>query len=988
MFQATTSGDPVVKPGDPAHSELMQRITSADPVERMPPADSKLSLSPAEVELFRRWIDQGAEYPSDKHWAFDAVKPVAVPQNGTAHPIDAFINARLAQEKSPPTAEAPRETLIRRLALDFTGLPPTLAEIDAYLADQSPEAFDKVVAHYLGAPAYGEQMATDWMDLARFADTYGYQSDADRDMSPWRDWVIRAFNENLPYNQFIEWQIAGDLFPKPTRDQYLATAFNRLHRQTNEGGSIEEEWRVEYVADRVHTLGTAFLGLTLECCRCHDHKYDPIRQTDYYKMFAFFNSIDESGLYAHFTRATPTPTLFLYEPGVEEQHAALLKTIAAKQAELTTLRESSRPEFEKWKAGSQGKIEPVAPSAAYPFDVVTAAASPNAVTGGPPAALAESPELVPGQVGQALQFSGDNSVVCRGAGAFHRTDPFSFSLWLKPTILNDRAVVFHRSRSWTDSGSRGYQLLLEQGRPSFALIHFYPGNAIEVRAKEPLPVGAWSHLTITYDGSSRSAGVALYLNGQPLVVETVHDHLYRDIQHRSEWGDSEVGGIELTLAGRFRDSGFKQGLVDEFQVWNRWLTPLEARLSSSAAVPAAGSESGSDDWLTQYLHRHDARYQVALAELQQARKAEDDLVTSVREIMVMRELPQPKPTFVLKRGQYTDPGERVEPGTPEGIFPFPADLPRNRLGLAKWLVDRRNPLTARVVVNRIWRMHFGRGLVATQEDFGSQGKSPTHPELLDWLAGWFMDHAWDIKAMHRLIVTSAAYRRLSHASAVMQQSDPENHLLARGPRHRLSAEQIRDSALAVSGLLAQRIGGPSVKPYQPAGLWEESGTHKSYAQDHGENLYRRSLYTFWRRTAPPPSMLTFDATSREVCTAKRDTTSTPLQALVLLNDPQYIEASRILAERLVKSSPTEIPNLIETAFRLITGRRPAEKEREILSKLHGQQLRWFIEHPADATKYLAIGEKKRDETLSAPDVAATAVLINALMNHDEFVVKR
>jgi hypothetical protein len=980
------TGKRAIAPGLPEQSEMVRRLTTSDEDDRMPPAASHLTVSADEIAVLRRWIEQGAEYKS--HWAFSPPREAAIPKlsSGSAmtNPIDAFVRVRLAQEGLSPAPEASRETLIRRLSFDLRGLPPSLAEIDAFVADPAPDAYEKLVDALLASPAYGERQARDWLDLARYADTYGYQNDVERDMSPWRDWVIQAFNENLPYDEFILWQLAGDLLPNPTHDQQLATAFNRLHRQTNEGGSIDEEFRTEYAADRVFTTGTAFLGLTMGCARCHDHKYDPITQKDYYRMFAFFNQSDESGLYSHFTMATPSPSMLLYSAGVEDRHRKLLEQIAAKERDLANLVTNSPPGFAAWLATADHSLPRPAPAASFLFETVTNNSTPDQQRTNHSAQLVDDPESVPGRIGKALKFSGDNSVICKGAGAFDRTNAFSFSLWLRPAELQERAVIFHRSRAWSDSGSRGYELVLEQGRPAFGLIHFWPGNAIKVRSPVPLPTNEWSHLTITYDGSSRADGIRLYRNGERLAVEIVRDQLFKGILHRKEWGDMEGNIVELTLASRFRDSGFRNGSIDEFEVFDRCLTPWEARILAGTASGAADRES----LLAYYLREKDESARAAFQELAKLRDQENRLINDVPEIMVMRDMATPRPTFVLKRGAYDAPGDPVEPGVPEQIFPFPKNLPRNRLGLAQWILDPQNPLTSRVAVNRAWRTHFGRGLVLTEEDFGTQGKLPTHPELLDWLARDFVTHGWDLKALHKQIVMSATYRQSSAVSAELLAKDPENRLLARGPRHRLPAEEIRDEALAVSGLLVSRVGGRSAKPYQPEGLWEEAGTGKHYTQDHGEGLYRRSLYTFWRRTAPPPSMLVFDAPSREVCTARRETTATPLQALVLLNDPQFVEASRALAERLVREADTNLTTRIERGFRLTTGRHPEPRESEILRQLYAEQLAMFEADPAATEKFLKTGEHPLDTSLPRPQVAATTVLASALINLDEFVTER
>jgi hypothetical protein len=981
------AGSKLIVPGKSSESELLRRITASDPDDLMPPPDSKLSLKPDEIALIRRWIDQGAEYMA--HWAFIPLQKTSPPEiedpdGFVRNPVDAFVLKRLLREKLKPSPEASRSTLIRRLSFDLRGLPPSPEEVSEFIADASPDAYEKLVGRFLDSPAYGEQMATAWLDLARYADTYGYQNDVERDMSAWRDWVIHAFNRNLPYNEFLTEQLAGDLLPEATRDQILATAFNRLHRQTNEGGSIEEEWRTEYVADRVNTMGTAFLGLSLECARCHDHKYDPITQKDYYRLFAFFNNIDESGLYAHFTRATPSPALLLYGEGAEEKHRFLKNQIAEAEAALALIEKEAGARFEKWIESGPPEIALPDPVSAYSFDEIEKNTTPNSVQPEKPAQLADAPEWVDGREGKALRFNGENSVACKEAGQFGRTDPFTIGFWLKRPDDAERVVVLHYSRSWTDSASRGYELLLEHGRPAFNLVHFWPGNAIGVRANDALPLNAWTHVTLTYDGSSRADGMRIFVNGKPAETEVVRDHLYKDIHHRKEWGDSDAGKIELTLAARFRDVGFKNGEIDELKIFNDALSPGEVRLLAGTAPEQPSREI----LLAYYLHRMDADYAAARTGLKRLRDEENSFVDDIPEIMVMREMAEKRPTHVLARGAYDAPGEPVEPSTPESIMPFAEELPRNRLGLAQWMTDPKNPLTARVAVNRIWQMHFGGGLVPTVEDFGNQGELPAHPELLDWLAGTFIESGWDVKALHRLIVSSATYRQSSAASAVLVAADPDNRLLARGPKHRLPAELIRDQALAASGLLTPAIGGPSVKPYQPAGLWEESGTGKTYRQDKGEKLYRRSLYTFWRRTAPPPSMLVFDAVSREVCTAQRQVTSTPLQSLVLLNDPQFVEAARVLAEKLVRQHESDVGGRIDRAFELLASRKPQNAERDILRRLYAEQLDYFKSHPGAAEKLLATGEHSRDENLPAEDVAATALIASALMNYDEFVMKR
>ena len=978
LFRTMGAGWAVVKPGDPAKSELVRRIFTDDIEEMMPPGVSNLSLTDDEKALLKRWVVEGAAW--EPHWSFAPVAPPPIPKprspaSGT-NPIDAFVRARLAEAGLSRSPRASPEVLLRRLAFNLTGLPPTPEELASFAADDASGAYERAVERYLDSPAYGERRAVDWLDLARYADTYGYQNDVERDMSPYRDWVIAAFNENLPYDRFLTAQLAGDLLPNATREQRIATAFNRLHRQTNEGGSIEEEFRTEYVVDRVNTFGTSMLGLTLECARCHDHKFDPITQRDYYSLFGFFNNIDESGLYSHFTNATPSPSLLLWPAGKERQHERLLAEIRAVESKLQHIAASARRLPRSSTARSDVRVP--APVAHLTFDPVTDKTTPDRVAG-QAAELKDAPE----PVGGALRFSGDNAVVHPGVRTMRRSDAFSLAIRLRPTEPQDRAIVLHQSRAWSDAGSRGFELTLDHGRPFFGLIHFWPGNAIAVRAVKPLPLDAWSHLVVTYDGSSRASGVGLYLDGRPLAVEVVRDRLYKDITYSKAAGDGVAEQPPFTIGARFRDSGFKNGLVDDLQVFATALTAVEASLAAGRQpLPSAGIEH--------FLVRHHQPYRDTVAELQRLRAAESALIQPVPEIMVMEEMRKVRPAYRLHRGAYDAPRELVPRDTPRSLPPFPAAQPRNRLGLARWLTDGRNPLAARVAVNRIWRQHFGRGLVATPEDFGSQGRRPTHPELLDFLANRFVESGWDVKALHRLIVGSDTFQQSSTPDTQTARTavDPDNELLARGPSRRLGAEEIRDAALAASGLMSRAIGGPSVKPYQPAGLWEQAGTGKTYKQDRGTNLYRRSLYTFVKRTSPPPSMIVFDAGSREVCTARREPTTTPLQALVLLNDPQFVEAARKLAERTMRRFRDDVGAQIRMASIALIGRAPDETEHRILMRLFAEQHAHFAARPADADGVLGVGESVLDGTRPRTELAAMTMVATALMNFDEFIVLR
>ena len=978
--------------GRPDESELIARIFSADADTLMPPPASKLSLNDSEKRKLRAWIDQGAEY--SQHWAFVPPKAIALPSvkqsEWCKNELDRFVLSQLERQGMHPSAEADRETLIRRVTLDLTGLPPTLAEIDAFVADREAGAFERVVDRLLQSEHYGERMAVEWLDVARYADTYGYQNDRYRAMWAWRDWVVQAFNKNLSYDQFITWQIAGDLMPDATREQILATAFNRNHRQTNEGGSVEEEFRAEYVADRVNTFGAAFLGLTLECCRCHDHKYDPLAQRDYYQLASFFNSIDESGLYSHFTDATPTPTLQLSTDQQVAELQSLRNQVAEQESKLRELVTSKQAAGKEWLAkltkSADVSLEGLIVGSIkanligdYPLETLEGNKVINRAKPDSPGATSENPMIDVGKVGNSLKLSGEDNVSFKTGGDFTKDQAFSISLWLNTPRHFDRAVIFHRSQAWTDSGSRGYELLLENGRLSVGLIHFYPGNAIRVVAQEPVPINVWQHVTITYDGSSRAAGVAIYVDGKLIAGKVIRDGLTKNIHD---------GGVkDLAVGQRFRDVGFKDGRVDEFKVFDRDLTAIEVeQLFASDTQVSLSAETLSDEAVASYyLRTQDADYKQELGKLRQHRDRLSEVNDPIQEIMVMRETTV-RPTYILARGAYDAPLEAVERDTPRSMLRMKPDWPKDRRGLALWLVDPQHPLTARVAVNRFWQAIFGTGLVTTAEDFGLQGAEPSNVELLDWLAKKFIESGWNVKQLQKQIVMSATYRQRSIPTRELLRDDPENRLLARGPSHRLTAEMIRDLALASSGLLVDTLGGPPVKPYQPEGLWEEKSGEK-YSRDEGAGSHRRSLYTFWKRTSPPPSMMSFDATSREVCTVRRQSTLTPLQMLVLLNDPQYVEAARGLAERGMRQSSLRTQQL-QFVFRSLTGRTPQINELQILILLFDEQLAEFIQQPEQSAKLLKVGDHPASSEFDANELAALTVVAEGLMTYDETIMNR
>lgn len=993
-------GESVIVPGKSAESEFVIRITSTDPEEVMPPKSANRDLSPQQIELLKRWIDQGAKWGT--HWAFQppqrhelpAVKQADWVRNG----IDRFILAKLEKEGLQPSPSASKTTLIRRLTFDLTGLPPTTAEIDAFLADQSPQAYERLVDRLLDSPRFGERMAVEWLDIARYADTHGYQMDRFRPVWPYRDWVIQAFNDNLPFDQFVTWQLAGDLLPNATKTQRLATAFNRLHMQNEEGGVVEEEFRVAYVTDRVNTMGTAFLGLTFECSRCHDHKYDPLTQKDFYSLFSFFQNIDESGQTSYFTAAMPVPTLLLSDDVTDGRLKELEQKIVQQRQAVDQQKAAEQPAFQTWLASRQQTPPALSPVAAFHFDKLEANKVENAVDAAKAGNAVEGPALVDGKVGKALALNGENGITFPGIGHFTRVDPFSLSLWLKTPSHAPRMVVAHHSRAPIDAGSRGYELLLEQGQVAVGLHYMWPGNSLKVKTKAAVPVNEWTHVTVTYDGSSQAAGLRIYLNGELAELEVVRDGLWKDITYGGE--------PDLAIGYRFRDNGFKGGEVDEFQVFNRELATLEARqlaghndLETAWKLAAdqlnAAQREGLFDY---YLAVVSPAMKTGRDALHAVRKEHNALINPIPEIMVMKELPQPKPAYVLKRGEYNAPGEAVTATTPAALPPFPADQPRNRLGLAKWLLDPQHPLTTRVTVNRYWQMLFGKGLVETSDNFGSQGAQPTHPGLLDWLALEFAEGSpagsasprrqWDVKQFLKLIVMSATYQQSSVATANLQSLDAGNQLLARGPAKKLTAEMLRDAALLTGGLLVEKVGGPSVKPYQPPGLWAIAMGQPHYDQGHGDDLHRRSLYTFWKRTVPHPAMVTFDAAERNVCIAKRQSTSTPLQALALLNDVQIVEAARFAAQRMLLEGGATDEARVAWLFRTICSRAATEKESQILVALVNEQRELFKANPTEATKLLAVGEAKNDAKLEAIELAAGTVLAEAIYNLDEAVMRR
>lgn len=977
--------------GSLRRSEMAHRIVSDDPDYAMPPPESNLVLSDYEVALLRKWIDQGAEWK--EHWAFIPPEKPSLPAVGDEswirNEIDQFVLSRLERESIAPSPEASKERLLRRVTFDLTGLPPTIEEIDAFLADEGEDAYEEVVDRLLTSTAYAERMAVDWMDISRYADSHGYHADGYRMMWPWRDWVIKAFDENMPYDEFIKLQLAGDLLPNATPEQKLATAFHRNHQMTAEGGIVDEEYRLEYVADRTNTTARAFMGLTMECARCHDHKFDPVTQKEYFQMSAFFNNVNEVGMTGDDGNAGPM--LLMFEDDEESRANAIRTEIEAleKRVEQRTNDKSSAiqrvanlPEVDLW----QGLI------AHYPLNKISEKETSNTVKGGQNASLSGEIDLVDGVIGKAANLDYDFDFIgLPDTGLFERYEPFSIALWIQPKKTEAYAALFgnahHKNTYW-----RGHEVFLDSlNRVNARLIHALPHNQIHVRTAKSVVVDDWNHVGITYDGSSKAAGIALYIDGKRQELEVVFDKLYKSIlpvngRYEKEERPLRVGKSYRAFSG---EDGIFTGYIDDIRVYDRRLTDYAMGALVNEAQPNTVALS---DLAVSFLVEADPEIQGIEADLKSLRKKYHELMEPIEEVMVMEEMEKPRDTYVLNRGSYDQPTEKVDPGTPAVVLAFQEDLPRNRLGLAEWLVDDDNPLTARVAVNRFWQMYFGRGIVETPADFGYQGALPEHPALLDWLATTFLESGWDVKALQRLIVTSATYRQSSKPRADLEEIDPLNRLLARATSQRLSAEMIRDNALAASGLLVQKVGGPSAKPYQPPGLWIEKGTFSAklltYEADKGEGLYRRSLYTFVKRTSPPPSMIAFDATDRSECTVERQTTSTPLQSLILMNDPQFVEAGRILAERMQKEGGADLDSQITLGFRALTGRHPTSQEVAIFTELYESELSRFGGQPEEALDLLSVGDMPRDESLDLAATAAMAVVVNTMINHDEAYTKR
>jgi hypothetical protein len=981
-----------LKPGEPSSSPIVERIFSEEPDLQMPPADSHKRLSPEQKETLKRWIAEGAEY--QPHWSFIPPGRPALPavkdQAWVRNPIDAFILARLEAEGLSPAPEADRRTLIRRLSLDLTGLPPKPELVEEFVADASPEAYEKVVNRLLESPHWGEHRGRYWLDAARYADTHGIHFDNYREMWSYRDWVISAFNSNMPFDQFTLEQLAGDLLPAATLDQKIASGFNRCNITTSEGGAISEEYLVLYARERTETTSAVWMALTTGCATCHDHKFDPVSQKEFYQLTAFFNNTTQAAMDGNIK---DTPPIMLVPQPADRQRwdsvgTELVQAKGAVEARMT----AAKPDFDTWLS-SASAIEAVAsvPKDSLHFHApfndggkVAKATFDGAARDLP---VAESATWQDGgPLGKALVTQGA-AVELSDIGDFDISQPYSCSAWIKLPPNDGQGAIC--ARMDTNSAYRGWDVWVQQRRVGMHLINLWPDNALKVVAQPQVPANEWTHVAITYDGSGKASGVKVFYNGQAQATLIESDKL-----------SATTKATVPFKVGQRHSSDPLSGLgLQDLRIYKKSLSEGEvaalAKNTKLAAILAKGVDQRTDaeknEVFAWWLATLDEPFKAASANVAQLEKEQADIKARGTVAHVMNEKAEEPVAFVLHRGDYDKRRDPVKAEVP-GVLPkLAADAPRNRLGLAKWLLQPEHPLTARVTVNRFWQEVFGTGLVRTTGDFGVTGEQPSHPELLDWLAVEFREKNWDVKQFFKLVVMSNAYRQAAIATDEKLEKDPASRLLSRGPRFRMDAEMVRDYALAASELLVPKLGGPSVKPYMPEGVWEAvamiGSNTRDYRRDTGENLYRRSMYTFWKRSAPPAAMDVLNAPSREVCTVRRDRTNTPLQALVTMNDEQFVEAARVLAQSvLLKGGDTDDAKLDALANRLLARSFKAE-ELPIVRQSLSDLTAYYKANPEDAKKLVAVGESKADPAVDVAALAAWTMLSNEVMNLDEVLNK-
>jgi Protein of unknown function (DUF1553)/Protein of unknown function (DUF1549)/Concanavalin A-like lectin/glucanases superfamily/Planctomycete cytochrome C len=981
----------VFVPGKPDESELVARIFAADAGKVMPPPKSRKKLTAAQRETLKRWIAAGAEY--EPHWSLIAPTrpdlPAVKDPMWVRNPIDAFVDAKRQAVGLTPAPEADRRTLARRASFDLTGLPPEPADVEAFVNDPAPDAYEKYVDRVLASPAWGEHRGRYWLDAARYADTHGIHFDNFREMWSYRDWVIGAFNRNLPFDRFTVEQLAGDLLPGRTLEQQVASGFNRCNITTNEGGVIPEEYLVLYTRDRTETTAQVFMGLTAGCAVCHDHKFDPLSQKEFYSLAAFFNNTTQGAMDGN-VKDTP-PVVVVPRPEDRRRWDALTGEAADERRRADARKKEVRPEFDRWlTSATPGRVAADVPHDGLRFHALLAEGAGSQVTvvedgQARTLTLAKPPAWQPGHVAaQAFKSTAAVTVEVETAGDFEKDQPFAVAAWVKvPRAGLSGPIV---ARMDEGNGFRGWDLWLEAGRPGAHVVHKWPEDAVKVVADAPLTANQWHHVLMTYDGSGKAAGVTIYVDGKRQSVKPQADSLAGSV--RTE--------VPFQVARRRGPTKLDNIGVHDVRIYGRALAPTEAaRLAGSTraaylVTKSPRSPAETDELFAGWLAVHDGPsrdFAESLAKLDQERAALQARGTVAH---VMQEKNEAAMAFILYRGEYDKRRDPVKAEVPAALPPFPPDLPKTRLGLAQWLLRPEHPLTARVTVNRFWQEVFGTGIVRTAGDFGISGELPSHPELLDWLAVEFRESGWDVKRFFRLLVTSATYRQSAVATPDKLAKDPQNTYLSRGPRFRLDGEAIRDSALAASGLLARKLGGPSVRPYQPEGVWEAvamiGSNTRDYKRDTGEGLYRRGLYTFWKRAAPPAMFEIFNAPTRETCAVRRERTNTPLQALVTLNDVQFVEASRALAERALKEAGDTDGRLDVIARRLLA--RPLRpEERAVVRRTLDDLLAFYKDHGEEARKLIAVGDSKADPALAPAELAAWSVLANQVMNLDEVLNK-
>lgn len=1024
-FKKLESGNHAFYKGSLSKSESILRLLSKDPEVMMPPPDSELSITEREIAMIAKWVEQGSQWK--EHWSYLALNKPKVPKLNNDwirhNPIDSYIQNELLQQGMVPTSIADKEHLIKRVTIDLTGLPPSMEDIDDFLNDTSDNAYEKLVDGLLQSDAYAERMAQEWMDVARYSDSHGVSFDGYRTSWPYRDWLIQAFQNNMPYNDFITHQIAGDLVPDANDQSIIATSFLRMNPLEASGGSIPEEFRLEYVNERAGLAGTALLGLTVECAKCHDHKYDAISQKEFYQVSAFFNNTEEFGL-APVDSDRP-PTLILLSDDEKSKIESYVKSLDSETEELNAIKNEVAFNYEK---PLPAHIE-VQPIGYFPLDVIKdykkeikprkpkkdkkkktlKEKKAEAIKKKEPKKKVivdmqmldnnKNSEanikitLTEGKYGNAAYFNEEYDIIkLLKIGEFEHHDPFSVSTWVSTekdsigssqTIIGNTGHVFQYHRGW--------ELALDStNHVRVRFIHRLPDETISVSSLEAIPPNKWQHIGFTYDGSKKAKGITLFVNGEKVPSTINFDQLKRSMVPISP-DTMKRDTIPLVVGKSNRpwmeDLGLFRGKIDEIKIYDKELSQWEMGSLGGIKLDANSAKLKQEHWFL-----HDKNLLANRKKIKTARQELGAILDSAKEIMVMKDMKVPRKTYILNKGLYDQPIEAVEPGGITKVLPYSDDLPKNRLGLAKWLFDSDNALVPRVAINRYWQMIFGMGLVKTAEDFGSQGERPSHPELLDWIAKDFVEHGWDVKYALKQMVMSYTYQQSSLCSEELREIDPENKYLARSPSYRWPAEMIRDNALKASGLLVQDIGGPSVKPYQPEGLWAEvlmaSNKLSKYKPDSLSGLYRRSLYTFSRRFAPNPFMINFDATPREICTIRRNVTSTPLQALTLLNDPQFFEASRVLSEVVQTRHPDNLEEQIQLAFRRCTGLKPSNQQVDILKDQYEKSIKQFVEFPKLSDSILSVGKRPFNKLLSKDKTAAMTLVVSTIFNFDETYTKR